>query len=59
MDATRGKDQGQAHDASGVAPTDGYVRPTLTRLGDMTALTLKEVGAADGFTFQGIDQGSL
>ena len=36
----------------------GYEPPTLTCLGDLADLTQKDVGAADGTTFQGVDLGS-
>ena len=36
----------------------GYRPPTITRLGDLAELTLKEVGQADGQVFLGLDIGS-
>lgn len=48
------------------APTPGadqssgsYRPPTITRLGTVADLTRKEVGAADGTTFLGIEIGSV
>ena len=35
-----------------------YRPPTITRLGDLAELTQKEVGAADGEQFLGLDIGS-
>lgn len=37
---------------------DGYCPPTVTFLGTLADLTQKQVGAADGATFLGIDIGS-
>jgi hypothetical protein len=40
-------------------PVSGYCRPTVTFLGTLAELTQeKEVGAADGTTFLGLDIGS-
>ena len=39
-------------------PSD-YRPPTITRLGDLAELTLKEVGGADGQVFLGLDIGTV
>lgn len=36
----------------------GYCPPTVTFLGTLADLTQKQVGAADGVTFLGVDLGS-
>ena len=38
---------------------EGYSPPTVTFLGTLAELTQKEVGAADGTTFLGIDVGEV
>lgn len=38
---------------------DGYCPPTVTFLGTLADLTQKEVGAADGTTFLGLDVGPV
>jgi hypothetical protein len=42
------------------ADSPGYRPPTITRLGDLAELTQqKEVGAADGQQFLGLDLGTV
>ncbi len=48
--------------ATSGGPEGSYEPPALSRLGDLTEVTLvggKTVGAADGATFLGLDIGSV
>lgn len=47
----------QARDDDGAA-APAYRPPSVTYLGDLADLTQKQVGAADGATFLGVDLGS-
>jgi hypothetical protein len=52
---------GHSDDVAGVdlgKAASGYRPPTVTYLGTLADLTQKEVGAADGATFLGLDIGS-
>ena len=45
---------------SGAGDPEGYEAPTIRHLGNLADLTQgKEVGAADGTTFLGLDVGSI
>ncbi len=42
-----------------LAAAQAYRPPTVTRLGNLADLTQKNVGAADGQTFLGLDIGTI
>ena len=51
-------DEQQTIDDRSGEPDTGYSPPAVTFLGTLADLTQKDVGAADGTTFLGVDLGS-